>query len=625
MNIFASMRARVASLSIRWQLAAIVALGIIATFAFSSAASVMQQKQMAQGVQESQSRLSGTLLARTLAGPVKFRDADRIAAIYGIAVDTDETIDGVSVHHRSGEVLSSFERPGTVLSNIEAELAGIRQAAQEAGDTIARQTGSHLVVAIPVVDERSDEITGTLTMAWNQQSIAESIFQQTLNKLLVGGLIALLGVYLTSLALAHMVSRPITALRDAMGEVAEDRYDVDIPSQSRNDEIGMMAQRLSQFRDALAREREHRDIYERETTLRQNLYQRLAAGLSELAKGRTDQKIDLSEFSDLDEDHVAVCDNFNAVLANLREMLNTITSTAESVHNSSMEIAEVAMDQSKRSEAQAVTLEESAAAIDNLNVSVQATAQHAADADNQIQENRQQAQAGGDVVAETVEAMRQIEKSSDQITAIIGVIDDIAFQTNLLALNAGVEAARAGEAGRGFAVVASEVRALAQRASESANEIKELILRSGEQVAKGGDLVNRAGAALHDIIDGVNHVSDVVSMIATGSREQANSLMEIRDGVRELDRVTQQNAAVIEESSAASRSLSDEAARMTSALKAFQLSDKTAEVPEEDAWHKDLAEERADRPQEKMPSPAFFTRAGRPQATVNGGDEWEEF
>ena len=235
------------------------------------------------------------------------------------------------------------------------------------------------------------------------------------------------------------------------------------------------------------------------------------------------------------------------------------------------------------------------------------------------------AAAGGEVVALTVNAMKNIEESSQQITAIIGVIDDIAFQTNLLALNAGVEAARAGEAGRGFAVVASEVRALAQRASDSANEIKELILRSSEQVNEGSALANKAGASLNDIIDGVKRVSELVSLIATGSREQANNLAEIKESVGELDQVTQQNAAVIQETSAASQSLSEEAERVSAALQCFKI-EVDAPQDTEAMWRADI-DDNQEIPSVKPAGEAQFatTRASQVVKVVNGQGEWHEF
>ena len=222
-------------------------------------------------------------------------------------------------------------------------------------------------------------------------------------------------------------------------------------------------------------------------------------------------------------------------------------------------------------EAQAVTLEESAAAIETLSTSVEQTADHAAEANKRITQNRQQAQSGGEVVELTVEAMRNIEQSSDKITAIIGVIDDIAFQTNLLALNAGVEAARAGESGRGFAVVASEVRALAQRSADAATEIKNLINQSSQQVDQGVTLVGQAGESISSIVIRVNQISKLISDIASGAVEQSTGLGEINTGMSQLDQVTQQNAAMVEQSTAAGHLLRSDAQNLSELMQRFQL------------------------------------------------------
>jgi methyl-accepting chemotaxis protein len=239
--------------------------------------------------------------------------------------------------------------------------------------------------------------------------------------------------------------------------------------------------------------------------------------------------------------------------------------------NSSQTITKASRDLSSRTETQAATLEESAAALNQLTVSVRSTAERAAGAEEASQQNRNGAQSGAHVVGQAVEAMQGIEKSSEQITRIIGVIDDIAFQTNLLALNAGVEAARAGDAGRGFAVVASEVRLLAQRASDSAREIKELISKSAEQVETGSSLVNQAGEALADILERAQRAASFVEEIASAAAEQANGLKEINTGVNQLDHATQQNRAVSEETTASAADLLAQSDELIAALSEFRI------------------------------------------------------
>lgn len=254
----------------------------------------------------------------------------------------------------------------------------------------------------------------------------------------------------------------------------------------------------------------------------------------------------------------------------LNATIEKVVKAAVSMLDGATGISQSAEDLSQRTESQAATLEETAAALDELSASVTSAAEGARNVEQTVGDARDEAQASGQVVQSAVCAMTEIEQSSTHISQIIGVIDDIAFQTNLLALNAGVEAARAGEAGRGFAVVASEVRALAQRSSEAAMEIKNLISSSGTQVAKGVELVDKAGAALQNIMERVNHISLLVSDIARGAEEQSIGLQEINSGVIQLDQVTQQNAAMVQEATAASQLLTDDASMLTNLVSRFQ-------------------------------------------------------
>jgi methyl-accepting chemotaxis protein len=237
------------------------------------------------------------------------------------------------------------------------------------------------------------------------------------------------------------------------------------------------------------------------------------------------------------------------------------------------EIAAAADDLSKRTEQQAASLEQTAAALDQITATVSKTAEGAAQADAVVASARRDAESSGEVVRQAIDAMGAIEASARKIADIIGVIDEIAFQTNLLALNAGVEAARAGDAGRGFAVVASEVRALAQRSAAAAKEIKALIQTSSGQVAQGVDLVHKTGGTLTRIVDQVSAVTDVVSLIATSAREQATGLHQINSAINEMDSVTQRNAAMVEQSTAASHGLLHDAQALGDLVARFKIGD----------------------------------------------------
>jgi methyl-accepting chemotaxis protein len=241
------------------------------------------------------------------------------------------------------------------------------------------------------------------------------------------------------------------------------------------------------------------------------------------------------------------------------------------MNSGTQEISTASNDLSRRTEQQASSLEETAAALDEITATVKKAAEGATHARKVVAGTKEDAERSGEVVRKAVEAMGGIEKSSQQIGQIIGVIDEIAFQTNLLALNAGVEAARAGDAGRGFAVVASEVRALAQRSAEAAKEIKALISTSTTQVGEGVQLVAETGKSLESIMSKVAEINTVVSDIAAGAQEQATGLQQVNTAVNEMDKVTQQNAAMAEEATAAGRSLAQEAETLTSLVAQFRL------------------------------------------------------
>jgi methyl-accepting chemotaxis protein len=264
--------------------------------------------------------------------------------------------------------------------------------------------------------------------------------------------------------------------------------------------------------------------------------------------------------------------NVNNTMVRLRGTMNNVRAAAGTINNNSAELSSAANDLSKRTEQQAAALEETAAALDEITATVRAASARATEARDMVHATKQSATKSGDIVRSAVTAMGRIEDSSSKIGQIIGVIDEIAFQTNLLALNAGVEAARAGEAGRGFAVVAQEVRELAQRSANAAKEIKGLISTSATEVEGGVSLVRSTGDALLEIEGLVNKVNEHVESIATASREQATALAEINSSVNHMDQMTQKNAAMVEETTAASETLAEESRQLQQILSNFKLS-----------------------------------------------------
>ncbi|MBL4871161.1 MAG: PAS domain S-box protein [Robiginitomaculum sp.] len=293
----------------------------------------------------------------------------------------------------------------------------------------------------------------------------------------------------------------------------------------------------------------------------------LASGLNSLAEGDLNSKIDQAfsgEYEKLRTD-------FNAAVTKLNSTMGPILTNAVGIQTGASEMSQASEDLATRTENQAAALEETAAALDEVTATVQQTAKSAEKANSVVGVTKTNAEKSGLVVENAFKAMSEIKTSSNEISKIIGVIDEIAFQTNLLALNAGVEAARAGEAGRGFAVVASEVRALAQRSSDAAKDIKTLITTSGKHVEHGVKLVGETGKALGGIVDSVAEISELVSDIAASAQEQATGLGEVNTAINEMDKTTQQNAAMVEESTAACHTLTNDAEEMTALVRQFDI------------------------------------------------------
>jgi methyl-accepting chemotaxis protein len=266
-----------------------------------------------------------------------------------------------------------------------------------------------------------------------------------------------------------------------------------------------------------------------------------------------------------------VKDDFNAAVSKLSEAMRMVAESSGGIRSGADEIGMASDDLSRRTEQQAASLEETAAALHELTESVRKAASGAREASGMVGAAKGEAVHSGEVVDRAVAAMGEIDVSSKQIGQIIGVIDEIAFQTNLLALNAGVEAARAGEAGRGFAVVASEVRALAQRSSEAAKQIRNLITQSATQVESGVNLVAETGDALRRIVERVVEIDHSVAEIAASAEEQARALGEVNSAVSQMDHVTQQNAAMVEEATAAAQSLRRETDQLNGLVGRFVL------------------------------------------------------
>jgi len=404
--------------------------------------------------------------------------------------------------------------------------------------------------------------------------------------LAVAGMIGLVAILLSKL-----VIKPVTQMTSVMEELAAGQLQVAIPGQNRTDQIGSMASALTVFRtNAIERQRlegdakQTRASSERERVDREQksakdaadiqlVVDALAKGLAHLSDGDLNYRIATPFVSHLDR----LREDFNNSIGKLNEVLTTVGQNARAIDAGASEIRQSADDLAQRTEQQAASVEETAAALEQVTTTVKDSARRAEEVGRLVNRTRGNAEQSGIVVGDAVNAMHGIEQSSAEISKIIGVIDQIAFQTNLLALNAGVEAARAGEAGKGFAVVAQEVRDLAQRSANAAKEIKALINTSASQVETGVALVGNAGLALATIVAEVQEINGHIDAIVVASREQSTGLQDINTAINTIDQGTQQNAAMVEEQTAASHGLAAEADELKRLLARFALTEQPRE------------------------------------------------
>jgi methyl-accepting chemotaxis protein len=415
-------------------------------------------------------------------------------------------------------------------------------------------------------------------------------------------LLVQLGLLLVALALAAgmillvsgRVIRPLGTIQQAMVKLAGGDFNVVLPGLDRKDEVGAIANAVEKFKvlavekgrqdaeEVLRRQQAEAEIQAKAAEERAKVadeqaraFNALGDGLGRLSEGDLTYRLN-EQFPDAYEQ---VKDNFNTALDRLYETIRSIAESSGEVAGAAVEISSSTSDLSQRTEEQAASLERTSASMEEISSTVKNNADSAKNANQVTAGTRECADRGGEVVAQAVRAMSRIEESSTKISDIIGVIDEIARQTNLLALNAAVEAARAGDAGRGFAVVASEVRNLAQRSSEAAKDIKSLIVNSTTQVQEGVDLVNRAGKSLGEIVESIKQVASIVSEIASASAEQSTGIDHVNIALTQMDEVTQQNAALVEENAATSKVLEQQSQAMAERVAFFKLGKDVASAP----------------------------------------------
>ncbi|MDQ0422561.1 methyl-accepting chemotaxis protein [Peteryoungia aggregata LMG 23059] len=413
--------------------------------------------------------------------------------------------------------------------------------------------------------------------------------------------------------IARSITKPIGQITGAMGALAANKLETEIPGLDHRSEIGLMAKAVDVFkqnaikiRDLAAQEAA---LQEKNTDLQSNIatvvdaavagdftrritkhydnpdLDRFAANVNTLVQSvdtgiaETRRVISALAQGDLTESmdgryqgvFAELQTNMNETMGTLRALMQEVRQSADVINGGADEIRQASNDLSKRTETQAASLEETSSALEEITVAVKTSTERAQDSSRMVTEARQFAEASSSVVGDATSAMSRIEQASNEITQIINVIDEIAFQTNLLALNAGVEAARAGEAGKGFAVVAQEVRELAQRSATAAKDIKALITKSSHEVETGVKLVTSTGQALREIQVKVVGIASQVTSIATAAQEQSTGLSEVNMAVNQMDQMTQQNAAMVEEAAASTSRLADETAHLKALIARFKV------------------------------------------------------
>ena len=538
-------------------IAAIVAsLWLIATITVGSLISLDYSKR--NGVLSEQARHTAQLEKNLLSLQ---RDVFR----HGL-LRTDET--RKNYERNIADIKTSITETGALLgSSYSIEFKRVKDQAEAymgivdavlASETIDAAGEARISAEGSRIDTTIEELRGPVVaeaaaMSAKQQQTVNLVMILTIAIAMLTGIVSLL----LARSIRQAIGHEIESLSNAIARIAAGDLSVQIDYTHRNDQLGELARSADKLRET-SREKLQSD---RELA---DMADKVSSSLRSMAQGDLTVRL-----PDLGVNYVRLQQDFNSAIAQLHDTIASVSDAATDIRSGAKEISQASDDLASRTEQHAAELAHAAEAVDQITGSLLETANVANEANRGVLEAVTEARNGGEVVNRAVHAMTNIEKSSSEISQIINVIDGIAFQTNLLALNAGVEAARAGDAGKGFAVVASEVRALAQRSAEAAKDIKALITTSSAEVGEGAQMVRQAGEALELITNRINGITTMVTQISDAATSQSAKLAEVNNAMGNMDQVTQQNAAMVEESTAAARSLLQEADGLTNHVGRF--------------------------------------------------------
>lgn len=539
---------------------------------------------------------AGGMLMMSIAFPVVTND--KLRGVLGVDVGLDALSGAlkdlrpfgtgrVYLLSANGTWLTSPD-PAQLMKPYEFEGDGAAKAAASKGETVILQNvlgaDQQPVFRVVMPFELPEMNARWMVVEDVPVAVVSAIVNQQTMILVGGGLFIMAAVIISLLVAVRLfIQKPVGSLMVEVARLSRGDYEQSVSGQKRQDEVGALATSLDAFRQQLAEGRSIEAVAERQriaaeeqrgqadaerqavAETQRSVVLALGRGLQQLAEGNLTHRI-VEQFPGSYEE---LREHYNSAVESLEETVLRLNVTVETLNSGTREISGSSDQLSKRTEQQAASLEETTAALGEIAEKLNESAGNAETAASKVKTARTEAEHSGKVVRNAISAMEGIEASSQKVSQIIGVIDEIAFQTNLLALNAGVEAARAGEAGKGFAVVAQEVRELAQRSAQAAREIKALIAESNAQVGQGVTLVAETGGALDRIAEQVQTIDTLMQQISRAAVEQASGLREINVAVNHMDQATQQNAAMVEETTAASAVLNGEANILSQMISRF--------------------------------------------------------